>query len=1236
MTRFTHIRIFLLVFLTSVLSSHAEKALDVSGVSIPFSFDNYDEYMEIGSVNQVQAFWFKRALGSSYAFLLEGGNPYETVVVDVVGDFVVGNTETVSINDNDWHHVMLVTRTNSRTDTRLSDTQWIKVSYNVDIEYYIDNQLVKTTSDVTLTDRYVYKDNSLVDGGSGTAPPAVSPTFFTLGGHAGFLDDYVVVNDLTDAEILDLYRRGANTIASNDPRVKVYWADEETFVDIDHFSNSSVTIQERIVESDRPVLVHLVSIQSDYGDDQFFIDVLDPDTLQVLERLEGPIEFARIGVGNIANISAPEFVYLDRYGAELEPTPENIRDFAYYRRVNDGYTAPGATIDGTSPIAIKLTVDKDVSIGWSWRDEVAVFLDSATENFDELGAGDGGLQVNGVNAVPGKIWVTPGSTEVTAQIDKSISPGGANGNVRFAIKAVSEENSSNHSADHYLVFDGSDDYVQYDENVIMPNAPSVTFEFWARRDNVDSSSEQEVIRVSDGASTLRVGFSASPGYESGGMFLADADTNGIVAQIDGTFIDDYWHHWAWSYDGSNQVMTVYRDGEVISEIPSVNLSSSFTTGQLDYKYYRGFGAQPTLSTGSFSGSDVYEANEPQGSLGPNASYSSGNARLDNDGEYIEWTITNSSASVFQRWLQIRYRGDDTSSLIGGNEDQNLTVTLNGATVISHNQFDGNNSWRARQALVTLQPGSNVIRATASSISSDERVDVDEIRIYKGSNSPTVADAFSLWGNPVASGRMTGLSISSADQLDFFGFSWKGGLWVETSGTHQFSTTSDDGSVLKINGAVVVNNDGSHGSRTRGGSVSLSSGLHEVELDYYNLTEGGSLSANWNGGGELTQQFVPVGSSVFLGGSGSGRPFQGELNNVRIWGKSMAEAEVEVAMMTAVYAGSDPMVLFEESFETQALTTTFSSRGYAGTLENFETNFSAEFSSDEEKIGVIFPSIDYSQDPTGGTSVSTQAVVANDWLRLGFNWTREYKIQVATTPVGLAALPFVTVDDVSYEGSELEALWIEEFSEVTVGTRYRTSDRCFTLKEIRGQLDEFESVTMSTLLDGTFDNVATRQFSVAILDDPGSLVFEFDRTIFRAEVPLGEALDISTLATLNAHLVPNLCEGGELSTEPAGPTVSNVNFSQGPAIDDAVQWDSVGERLWPAAPGQVTLEWPDANDPAVLYQIELVSGFPTEIEQISWQRETEAGYREGSHPDYVTEVTNRRCFGCFSWVSDFKL
>lgn len=68
--------------------------------------------------------------------------------------------------------------------------------------------------------------------------------------------------------------------------------------------------------------------------------------------------------------------------------------------------------------------------------------------------------------------------------------------------------------------------------------------------------------------------------------------------------------------------------------------------------------------------------------------------------------------------------------------------------------------------------------------------------------------------------------------DYFAVRWTGQLYVPTAGTYELVAGSDDGSRLVIDGQQVVSNDGLHGYTEVGAQVTLSPGLHQLELDFF--------------------------------------------------------------------------------------------------------------------------------------------------------------------------------------------------------------------------------------------------------------------------------------------------------------------------------------------------------------------------------------------------------------------
>ncbi|HKW96683.1 MAG TPA: PA14 domain-containing protein [Bryobacteraceae bacterium] len=74
--------------------------------------------------------------------------------------------------------------------------------------------------------------------------------------------------------------------------------------------------------------------------------------------------------------------------------------------------------------------------------------------------------------------------------------------------------------------------------------------------------------------------------------------------------------------------------------------------------------------------------------------------------------------------------------------------------------------------------------------------------------------------------------SITDRFEWFAIEYTGRIWIENSGQYRFSLLADDGARLYLNDKVVVDNGGAHGSFAVSGSATLSRGIHEIKVEYY--------------------------------------------------------------------------------------------------------------------------------------------------------------------------------------------------------------------------------------------------------------------------------------------------------------------------------------------------------------------------------------------------------------------
>ncbi|SKA75996.1 hypothetical protein SAMN02745166_00106 [Prosthecobacter debontii] len=289
----------------------------------------------------------------------------------------------------------------------------------------------------------------------------------------------------------------------------------------------------------------------------------------------------------------------------------------------------------------------------------------------------------------------------------------------------------------------------------------------------------------------------------------------------------------------------------------------------------------------------------------------------------------------------------------------------------------------------------------------------------------------------------------------------------------------------------------------------------------------------------------------------------------------------------------------------------------------------------------------------GTRSSTKpltivAPLEIDWLvsgqvRYRFNATSNVNGQ-ADTPFD--GLPFVRVYNgtatpvTTYGSGSTTDVWInvgaDRPSKVEVGAFYRTADDAFTLTDfmtppggdlapLGTDISGMEDLTIPErppLTGSRKARVYTLSWGMTTRPSPTEIRWIYQPTIFRAEVPLGMPFDptqtipplIRTVAPLTNRV---LSDAGpvETSFQPVG------DFPTGKkSAGAALRWDKVDLKLYPVHPSSNRLTWMDKNDQTKSYNIEIVSGYPGQTVNLTSERETADGTREGTAPLYVTQTT----------------
>jgi hypothetical protein len=68
--------------------------------------------------------------------------------------------------------------------------------------------------------------------------------------------------------------------------------------------------------------------------------------------------------------------------------------------------------------------------------------------------------------------------------------------------------------------------------------------------------------------------------------------------------------------------------------------------------------------------------------------------------------------------------------------------------------------------------------------------------------------------------------------EWFAIDYAGRFWIETPAIYTFSLLSDDGSMLYVDDAMVIDNDGLHPPAEKRGDVYLTHGVHSIRVSYF--------------------------------------------------------------------------------------------------------------------------------------------------------------------------------------------------------------------------------------------------------------------------------------------------------------------------------------------------------------------------------------------------------------------
>ncbi len=114
--------------------------------------------------------------------------------------------------------------------------------------------------------------------------------------------------------------------------------------------------------------------------------------------------------------------------------------------------------------------------------------------------------------------------------------------------------------------------------------------------------------------------------------------------------------------------------------------------------------------------------------------------------------------------------------------------------------------------------------------------------------------------PVMSGKTEGVHITSESEFGEFTqnifLELRGFINIPETAKYDFRLVSDDGSRMLLDGNLLIDNGGMHGSEAKDGEITLEKGPHEIAIDFYQGGGGASLSLQWTKYGDTEFSIIP--------------------------------------------------------------------------------------------------------------------------------------------------------------------------------------------------------------------------------------------------------------------------------------------------------------------------------------------------------------------------------------------
>ncbi len=240
---------------------------------------------------------------------------------------------------------------------------------------------------------------------------------------------------------------------------------------------------------------------------------------------------------------------------------------------------------------------------------------------------------------------------------------------------------------------------------------------------------------------------------------------------------------------------------------------------------------------------------------------------------IDWRAT---APPLQAPFSVRWQGALLTT--GGYGEYTFELTADGAAELWINdkpvlQIKETDSQQTQTKVLTLPGGFQGIALTYHSGSQPGRVRL----AWRGPGIESgLVPADALYALEIANSGLVGYYYPTGDasgqparvQHDIFVLAnpvlpepfsivWRGKIAAPQRGQYIFGTRADDGAQVFINGTLVADNGGSHGSEYREGSIFLDQGFQDIEVKYWQIGGSRDLQLWWQPPGGAKEIVPPT-------------------------------------------------------------------------------------------------------------------------------------------------------------------------------------------------------------------------------------------------------------------------------------------------------------------------------------------------------------------------------------------